>query len=42
MSQEHGIDPCGISNGLDDSRKDILEAYYNQSTSRKYVPKAYR
>jgi len=40
ISEEHGIDGNGIKQNDQETRKDRLEVYYNQSTSGKYVPRA--
>jgi tubulin beta len=37
---EHGIDPTGIYNGDSDQQLDRVNVYFNEASSRKYVPRA--
>ena len=40
ISDEHGIDPSGAFIGTSENQLERIDVYYNEASSRKYVPRA--
>ncbi|KPJ08762.1 Tubulin beta-1 chain [Papilio machaon] len=40
ISDEHGVDPSGYSNGENPLQQERINVYYNEASSGKYVPRA--
>ncbi|XP_026726523.1 tubulin beta chain-like [Trichoplusia ni] len=40
ISDEHGIDPCGIYHGDSDLQLERINVYYNEGAAAKFVPRA--
>ncbi|KAF7684521.1 Tubulin beta chain [Astathelohania contejeani] len=40
ISKEHGIDPTGAYRGSNDNQLERIDVYYNESSTKKYVPRA--
>ena len=40
ISDEHGIDPTGTYHGDSDLQLEKINAYYNEATGGRYIPRA--